>query len=133
MKYYKDADNQVYAYESDGSQDAYIPEDLILITEEEADELRKPPPPTSDELENQFKAAVTQKLNNFARANGYDDINSARLASDSYAADGDIARKAWSGIWDAALPLLSDVRSGALTVTEALAQLPALAWPASGE
>lgn len=34
----------VYAYESDGSQDAYIAEDLIPISEAEADEIRSQPP-----------------------------------------------------------------------------------------
>lgn len=42
MKYYKDENNQVYAFESDGSQDDYIPSNLIAISLEEADELRKP-------------------------------------------------------------------------------------------
>jgi hypothetical protein len=43
MKYYKDADNQVYAYESDGSQDEWIKPGLTAITEAEADALRFPP------------------------------------------------------------------------------------------
>jgi hypothetical protein len=58
MKYYKDENNNVYAYESDGSQDAFIPENLIAITKEQADELRltsmpeytPPPQPTKAEL-----------------------------------------------------------------------------------
>ena len=40
MKYYKDSNNEVYAFPLDGSQDAFIPEGLVQITEEEADELR---------------------------------------------------------------------------------------------
>lgn len=43
MKYFKDANNQVYAYESDGSQDAFIKPDLISITQEQADALRSTP------------------------------------------------------------------------------------------
>lgn len=35
MKHYKDADNNVYAYESDGSQDAYILPGLTPINSEE--------------------------------------------------------------------------------------------------
>lgn len=42
MKYYKDASDTVFAYESDGSQDAFIPGDQTLIEEEEADTLRTP-------------------------------------------------------------------------------------------
>lgn len=44
MKYYKYENNEVYAYESDGSQDAYIKPGLIPITEEEMLELTKPQP-----------------------------------------------------------------------------------------
>ena len=36
MKYYK-LNNEVYAFESDGSQDDYIKEGMILMTEEEVD------------------------------------------------------------------------------------------------
>ena len=44
MKYYKNSENQVYAFESDGSQDAFIPSGLVPITEAEADALRYPEP-----------------------------------------------------------------------------------------
>ena len=58
MKYYKDENNQVYAYEADGSQDDYIGENLVAITLEEADAIRAalvpeyvaPPEPTKAEL-----------------------------------------------------------------------------------
>ena len=39
MKYYKNEENRVYAYELDGSQDHLIPESYIEITEQEAQEL----------------------------------------------------------------------------------------------
>lgn len=48
MKYFKDSNNQVYAYESDGSQDAFIKPGLIAITQAEADALRNPPPALAD-------------------------------------------------------------------------------------
>jgi hypothetical protein len=35
MKYFRDKNNQVYAYELDGSQDNYIKSDLILMTDDE--------------------------------------------------------------------------------------------------
>ena len=58
MKYYKDENNQVYAYETDGSQDEVIKPSLVAITKEQADELRfasmpeyvAPPEPTKAEL-----------------------------------------------------------------------------------
>ena len=50
MKHFKDSNNNVYAYESDGSQDAYIKHNLIAITDAEADDLRKPPLPTKEQI-----------------------------------------------------------------------------------
>lgn len=44
MKYFKDPNNIVFAYELDCSQDDFIPEDQTPITEDEADELRKTTP-----------------------------------------------------------------------------------------
>jgi len=40
MKHYKSPNNEIYAYEADGSQDHIIPEDYIAITDAEADQLR---------------------------------------------------------------------------------------------
>jgi hypothetical protein len=40
MKHYKSPNNEIYAYEADGSQDHIIPEDYIAITDSEADQLR---------------------------------------------------------------------------------------------
>jgi hypothetical protein len=58
MKYYKNENNEVYAYEEDGSQDEYIPSNQVAITKEQADEilaqkvleLTPPPEPTKSEL-----------------------------------------------------------------------------------
>lgn len=36
MKYYKSPNNNIYAYELDGSQDHLIPADFVAITDEEA-------------------------------------------------------------------------------------------------
>ncbi len=35
MKHYKDESNKIYAYESDGSQDAFIKEGLVPISDED--------------------------------------------------------------------------------------------------
>ena len=40
MKHYKDSNNNIYAYESDGSQDHLIPDNYISITDKEADAIR---------------------------------------------------------------------------------------------
>lgn len=45
MKFFKDSQNNVYAYESDGSQDAFIKPGLTPITQDEADALRIITPP----------------------------------------------------------------------------------------
>lgn len=39
MKHFKDKNNQVWAFEADGSQDEFIPADLIPIDQDEADEI----------------------------------------------------------------------------------------------
>ena len=36
MKLYKSPKNEIYAYESDGSQDHLISKDFVLVTQEEA-------------------------------------------------------------------------------------------------
>lgn len=41
MKFYKDIYNVVYAYESDGSQDEFISDELIAISDKEAANLAK--------------------------------------------------------------------------------------------
>jgi len=58
-KYYKDNDNNVYAFCADGSQDDFIKPSLIQITESDADELRKPPPLTIDQQIAEIKARLT--------------------------------------------------------------------------
>jgi tRNA A37 threonylcarbamoyltransferase TsaD len=132
MKYYKDAENNVYAYESDGSQDAYIKPGLTSITEEEADALRFPPP-TPNQMEQTFSALVTDRLNAFAAKRQYDNIASARLAglSSEYAVDGQTANASYASIWTAAIALVPQVRSRELTPEQAVERLPALAWPGS--
>lgn len=89
-----------------------------------------PPPPTPDELEAQFSTLVTTRLNAFAAQRQYDDISSARLAalSAEFASDGQIAQAAYDNTWTAAIPLMSQVRSGELTPVQAVEQLPALTW-----
>ena len=44
MKYYKDENNVVYAYDAYGTQDAFIKEGLVPITRSEAMAIINPPP-----------------------------------------------------------------------------------------
>ena len=64
MKYYKNPEtNQVYAYESDGSQDSYIKPGLVDITEQEAMELANPPaPPLTEEEMKQAEIEQDKKF-----------------------------------------------------------------------
>ena len=55
MKFYKDDKNEVFAFEADGSQDSFIPEGAVSITEEEADAIRFPPP-TKEQKENEIRS-----------------------------------------------------------------------------
>lgn len=48
MKYFKDEADNVYAYESDGSQDEHIKDGLTSITEEEAKSIASPAPTVDD-------------------------------------------------------------------------------------
>ena len=68
MKIYKDLNNNLFGYELDGSQDSYIAENLIQITDAEADAIRvsQTPepvpvvPPTASELMAQLIAIQEQ-------------------------------------------------------------------------
>lgn len=44
MKYYKDENNVIYAYDAYGTQDAFIKEGLVPITRSEAMAIINPPP-----------------------------------------------------------------------------------------
>jgi hypothetical protein len=41
MKHYKASNNEIYAYELDGSQDHLIPADFVAITDEELNSIRE--------------------------------------------------------------------------------------------
>ena len=54
MKHFKDKQNNIFAYESDGSQDTFIKEGLVTISDEELAVLRAP---TTDQLLQQLTSA----------------------------------------------------------------------------
>ena len=88
MKHYKDAQNNVYAYESDGSQDSFILPGLVAITDAEADALRAPAPvvPGVPQSVTRFQARAA-----LARAGLFTTVQSAMSA---FPAD-DERRLAW--------------------------------------
>lgn len=59
MKYFKELDGAIWAFNGDGSQDESITETMVALTEHEV-ELHLNPPPTYEqlaEIENQWRAA----------------------------------------------------------------------------
>lgn len=58
MKYFKNSDGQVYAYEADGSQDDWILPGLVPMTDEEVD-LHLNPPPTDEQI--RFAAVAVEE------------------------------------------------------------------------
>lgn len=59
MKHFKDIDNKVWAFASDGSQDTFILDGLTPITNEEAAAITSPPlsPPSPEQIATLRRAA----------------------------------------------------------------------------
>ncbi|WP_079939901.1 tail fiber assembly protein [Citrobacter sp. A316] len=79
MKYYKDKDNIIYAYDAYGTQDSFIKDGLVLITRSEARAIINPPLTKEQEIVNaeqrknfliNFASSVIQPLAD-AKAGGY--------------------------------------------------------------
>jgi len=67
MKHYKDESNNLYAYESDGSQDDYIKEGLVPISDED---LAAMIAPTTEQLLSQLTAARKEQERQGVTING---------------------------------------------------------------
>ena len=135
MKYFKDGQNTVFAFEADGSQDDFIHAGLIQITEQEADELRFPPP-TPEQIIAQYTAGVQKYLDDFARTRNYDGILSAATYATSavpkFKAEGQYAVEARDATWAKCYEILAAVEGGTRpmpTMEELIAELPVLTWP----
>ena len=88
-------------------------------------------PLTPEESSAAFTAIINARLDAFAAMKDYDNMDKARLAAlgGAFQADGQVAQAAYDTTWTAAIAIWEQVTSGALPIDEALAQLPALAWP----
>ncbi|QPW26508.1 hypothetical protein F8538_06440 [Edwardsiella ictaluri] len=75
MKYFKDDNNCVYAYASDGSQDKFIKPNLILITEKEAMDIVNPPKTNGELLQTELQT-ISKKYQE-----DIDALNQAYLAA----------------------------------------------------
>lgn len=62
MKHFKHPETgDLYAYESDGSQDEHIPAELVPITDEEAETIRAALPPTAEQVKLMRQAAYIRE------------------------------------------------------------------------
>ena len=130
MKYFKDQNNAVYAYEADGSQDAFIKPDLTPITYEEAQELISPPEPTFEEYAEMIRAALQSAIDAKARELGFSSGNALML----YAGKDNPFRPvadpffAWEArVWAQALAYRNTVLSGQsppVTTEQAVSMMP---------
>ncbi|WP_392560846.1 hypothetical protein RHO12_06475 [Orbus sturtevantii] len=113
MKYFKNSNNEVYAYESDGSQDSYITGDLIAISNLEANELVKK---AQDLIRAKIEAQIPQLLNRFQmltilRLTKLDDGSSLYQSADNYInalADDTIERVTVKTAWETAQEFCRD-------------------------
>lgn len=87
MKYFKDSNSSVYAYPSDGSQDAFIKDGLIPITEKEAMDIVNPPK-TNQELLQEELQAISKKYQE-----DIDALNQAYLAAVVSDGPGEVAKQ----------------------------------------
>jgi hypothetical protein len=136
MKHYKKQDGSIWAFESDGSQDHLIEQDMMLLTQAELEAIRNPAP-TIDQLIAANVREIQSALDAQAKARGYDSI----LSACSYAAQPtgapfqaeSAAFVAWrSAVWAQAYAALAQVQAGTVpmpTPAEAVAAMPALSLP----
>ena len=134
MKLFKNAANQVFAFEQDGSQDDLISDDLVPITDVEADALRNPVL-TDAQLIALYEGDLDLHLDTVARAHRYSDRFTFALRAGypgPFQSEG-IAFAQWMDACNAqAYQLLQDVQAGtaALPTVEAfIAALPVLVLP----
>lgn len=97
MKYYKDNKNQVLAYESDGSQDEFIPKELIAISEQEAIDIANkhdagPEVPTEI---SRFQMLAFLRVTMYAGRTMYDWINDYVNGLDDKSDENIILKTAW--------------------------------------
>ena len=71
MKYFKDVNNNVYAYKLDGSQDEYIDTNLTLMTQKESDSHLNPPTTKASKLA-ELEMLYTESMKSLTV--GYSDV-----------------------------------------------------------
>ena len=113
MKYYKQ-NNEVYAYELDGSQDHLIG-DKVAMTAEEV-EMHLNPPKTQEQVKAEITQAIQNMLDSKAKELRYDNIMSARSYAgfeNPFQAEAQSLAVWCANVWAYMGDLESDVLNGA--------------------
>jgi hypothetical protein len=134
MKYYQH-NGEVFAFETDGSQDAYIPAGAVRMTDPEV-QAHLFPVPTVESVQARLSAAIQAHLDAAARARSYDSALSCVSYIDStvttYRAEATAMRDWRDAVWLRCYELLAEVQAGTRpipTESELIALLPAIVWP----
>ncbi|MBE2986658.1 hypothetical protein CCAL12920_08280 [Campylobacter sp. RM12920] len=125
MKYYKNKNNEIYAYDDDVSDEflnVKIAElGLKKLSKKEEQELNKPKEPTLEEIKAKFLSDIDTILNQKAHEKGYDNIATAA----SYAAmpnpfyEEGVAFFKWrSEVYTYCYGILEKVQKGELAITD---------------
>ena|SRR5271165_1307718 len=132
MNYYTDANGEVWAFAADGSQDAFKPAGLTLVTIPQATAIVYPTL-TQAQIESQYAAALTNSINAVAQSWQYDNIYTAATylnSSVTQFAHEAAALVGWRDTaWNNAQTLLAQVQAGTATMPVSAAAFLALVLP----
>lgn len=131
MKTYISPSGQLFAYESDGSQDALIPSAYVIATPEQIAAITNPPLSQAQQLA-QYNAAIQGVLDAYAVTKQYDNMNSMvsyiNSTNATFKADATAANAWRDAVWASAYATLAAVQAGTqqmpASVTAFLATLP---------
>jgi len=131
MKYYKDLNNNVYAYEQDGSQDHLIDPLMTAITPTEMSQLLTPIKTDMDKQQD-ISDAIQKMLDDKAKSLRYDNIMSVRSYcgwANPFRSECEVVASWAASCWVIAGQIEQDVINGVRTipsVEEVLLEMPIL-------
>lgn len=135
MKYFKDQDLNIYAFEEDGSQDNIISSNLTAISEDEVFAIKNASL-SKDDLIQQYIFMLQNWLDNFVKTRGYNNLLSActycNSSNQKFKVEGEYALKIRDEIWDKCYKILDQVNNGQKQINnfeDILKELPVLKWP----
>ena len=137
MKYYKHpTTGEVYAYEADGSQDAFILPELVQMTDEEVQAHLNPPvpPETPEQIVARLERALDAYIDNQAHAYRYESIRTMVTYENDpnpkFNAEGKGAKAFRSACYTLSIQIVEEVQQGLRpipTEDELIALMPTLA------